>query len=172
MNNMNQDELFYNFKTAPPVWDIDFEERMNGKEIYPVKGFLIPSTVITIIIDRMRGLLLTANCLEKAVVVSNVLQEYYKCKINIVFGSICITWKGTQYGHLFNPPLEFHAWNTIETKNKQYSESYIIDFSLPGVIIRGKKFKDEQGTFLIGLKPIILNGICPDFIQYKEERKL
>jgi len=169
---MIQEELFRNFTTAPPVWDIDFEERMTGKEQYSTVGFILGSEDIKIILQRFKGLLLTANCLEKAVIVRNVLSEFYKHEVNIILGSICITWNNTQYGYLYNPPLEFHAWNTIEYINRQYKENYIFDFALPGVIIRGQKMKDEKGFFLEGLQPRILNGICPDYIHYKEERRI
>jgi hypothetical protein len=163
MNNMNKQ-----FKNAIPIFDIDLQKKMTGREKYPILGNTIPHQDIKNILCQFEGLLLTANCLEKAKIVKQYLKTIWGYHVIIISGSICITWCDTQYGYHFNPPLEFHAWNYVEIKDS----IYILDLSLPGVIIRGKKFKDEKGNFLEGLPEFILNGRQPEFIQYQSEEIL
>ena len=62
------------------------------------------------------------------------------------------------YGFDYNPPNELHAWLDVD--------GYVLDLSLPGVILRGLNLADEQGPFLKGREPAILFGPPPDWILY------
>lgn len=54
-----------------------------------------------------------------------------------------------------------HVW--LERSNSQ-----IIDYAMPGVILRGLQERDEVGPFLVGREPVIIIDECPDWIIYRK----
>jgi len=58
--------------------------------------------------------------------------------------------------------MEFHAWLTL-----RHIPKVIIDFSLPGLIIRGLKTGDANGPFLVNREPSILASEPPPWAIYQ-----
>lgn len=156
------------------VQDIKIEETLKGDEAYEVYALselsLLSKEDVAHLIYDMRGLLVGASCLEKAVFVCQHLQRAKKTNHVIQMGSVLVTWPDqfggcTQYGHSFNPPFEFHAWVKVHGGWKRG----IIDVAMPGLILRGQEFSDAQGPFLQGMIPKIIAGLIPPWVLYKKE---
>jgi hypothetical protein len=64
----------------------------------------------------------------------------------------------SNYGYMFKPPFEFHAW--LQTPQG------IIDVALPGAIEKGLTTFDDVGPYLIGREPFILAGPPLDWMEY------
>jgi len=139
----------------------DLHITMSGKENYPVTGDMISVDQIREIISKFKGLPLYAGCFEKA----KIAQEFIP-GADIIVGAMRILSKDrlSMYGYDFKPPLESHSWLMVQNK--------IIDFALPGTILRGLKERDEIGPFLIGREPIIIIGTVPDWVFYKPVHKI
>lgn len=144
-------------------------ERMTGKEKYPILGQLLLVSEAEVLMSRCAGLHTSADCLEKA---SVVIQNQHllslipkESKLRLCLGAIRVlsTDGMSAYGHAFVPPNELHAW--VEVDNM------IMDISLPGVIIRGMNCRDQIGIVLTGRFPLILAGKVPDWIWYKAARR-
>lgn len=101
------------------------------------------------------------DCIKKAQVVAAYLNVHY-----ITLGSLMVesTERNVAYGYHYNPPLELHAWVTINNK--------IIDFALAGTIEKGLSTRDDVGYFLKDRKPIILAGTPPPWAKYKSQQEI
>lgn len=145
------------------------EDLIEGTEKYPIIGNLLSEKEAEYFITLCIGLQTSANCYEKAMLVFknqhllSVISE--KNKVRLCLGAIRVwsTDGRSAYGHDFNPPHELHAWIEVDDK--------IIDISLPGVIIRGINYRDQEGPVLIGRTPFILAGKVPKWIHYKTAEK-
>ncbi|MFA5355736.1 MAG: hypothetical protein WC302_03360 [Candidatus Paceibacterota bacterium] len=141
---------------------------MTGNESYPIIGDILPDgkqarlLVCKVIFPLFANgkFLLTGSCLDKAMVAIDFIPK--KLNPKIVGGKLTLVSgdKKSSYGFGWNPPLEFHAW--IEC------DKGIIDFSLPGVILKGSTMSDDQGPFLIGREPVILAGEPEDWMIYEK----
>jgi hypothetical protein len=147
----------------------DNEERLTGNEVYPVIGKpiegirdLIPDEKISTLLREMAGLTKHWDCLPKA----------KKCVEGLGFGVVVVgsllVVSGdlkSEYGYLFNPPYEFHAWVVLSrpVKGKPHQ---IMDLGLPGVIDKGLNTSDEVGPFLVDREPSILIGAPPEWCKY------
>ena len=136
------------------VYDAEFDIRMKGDEKYPLIGNQSEISVVNSMIAECKGLPLYAGCLEKAI----IAQRYFGGTIFVGAMKVVSADGNSTYGFDFNPPTELHAWVSIEKG--------IIDLSLPGVIMRGMKLRDEIGPFLVGRDPSILFGIPPEWLIY------
>lgn len=141
--------------------DWDPEEKMTGEESYPVIGSLLSKRKFDDICrDCFMGLYAYADCVDKNVRGREALIEIPTV---LAIGAIRV-WdkfgKGC-YGFDYNPPYEIHSWLVP----KKYPRA-VIDFSLPGVILRALKFVDEEGPIVEGRKPTYLAGPPPQWIQY------
>ena len=146
----------------------DFEQggKMTGEEWYPMIGGMFDivegNFLVKEIIKKFKGLPLMGGCIEK----NRIVNKYAYYTIQVVGAVEIISADGmSTYGHEFNPPFEQHSWLVDE-------EHRIIDFALPGLILRGMKEKDDIGPFLVGRDPVILAGLCPDWIKYRPKRKV
>ena len=137
----------------------DFDALMTGEETYPIIGDQVSEEIANQIIQKFSGLPLYAGCLEKAQIVSRALGGA------TVIGALTLYNKrrDAAYKYLFNPPYEFHAWT-------EKPGSVIIDFGLPGTVLRGLALKDEQGAFLEGRDPVILAGRPEIWMVYKPKQ--
>lgn len=140
--------------TERVVNDADFSVLMTGEERYPTIGFDLYAITVDLILAEFAGLPLYAGCYEKAMIAA----KYFSG--TVVFGAMRVLSDDymSAYGFDYNPPTELHAWIRLH--------NMIIDFSLPGVILRGMKLSDEQGPFLKGREPAILMGPPPDWLLY------
>ena len=145
--------------------DAEFDVLMTGEEDYPC--LVTPNStgwgrivgLSKIIQEQFKGIPMYAGCLEKAKIVQGYIGG------TILTGAMRVASEGplnfslSFYGFDFNPPLECHCWN--------YQYNRVIDFSLPGVILRGSKSEDEYGPFLVGRKPVIHVGCNVDWLLYR-----
>ena len=142
----------------------DFEQGgpMTGDEWYPVVGDIFDLEFVNLIVSdfmrKFKGLPLMGACNRKAQIV-----HAFIAPTAIIAGGIKVWNKdySATYEHTFNPPFEQHWWLQYNQNSK-----LIIDFALPGVILRGLKERDEIGPYLEGRKPVILAGEAPDWIEY------
>jgi hypothetical protein len=141
---------------------------MTGNEWYPIMGDIFSLDVVNLIVSdfmrKFKGLPLMGGCNAKAQIV-----HAFIAPTEIIVGGIKV-WNrnfSATYEHTFNPPLEQHWW-------LQYNQNpnLIIDFALPGVILRGLKEHDEIGPYLEGRDPVILAGEVPDWIEYTPKAKV
>lgn len=150
-----------------PRFDLNRSALMTGEEKYGIFGAAIDPKMAGDIIAKYKGLQLYGQCLEKAIIAIRHLREVnFDGEFIVAMGSMKITWMDntgdvTQYGNDYNPPYEFHAWVVPNQKRE-----LIIDLALPGMILRGQKFRDWKGFYLKGLIPGILAGSVPEFIEY------
>lgn len=135
--------------------DTELGGLMTGEERYPVYS---SNNNVDKILSEFKGLLLFGGCLDKA----RIVQKYYPDTV-LVAGAIRVISNDYQsmYGYDFHPPLEMHVW--LERNSVS-----VIDFALPGVILRGLQEGDEIGPFLVGREPIIIIDNCPDWVIYKK----
>lgn len=132
------------------------EPLLSGTERFDVMGDLLSPNKCEEIIMRCKGLTRHWNCLEKAKIAQRVLHDGV-----VVVGS-CELWSRdmkSKYGHLFNPPFEFHAWLQLPQG--------IIDIALPGVIEKGLTTSDHIGPFLSERIPFILARKPFEWMEYK-----
>ena len=136
----------------------DEDKIMTGCESYPIIGDQISAYDAKPIIKRLKGLNLYWNCLEKALIVSDFIPGSI-----VVIGSLMIyEWtEMSAYGHKYKPPYEFHAW-------VRWKEN-VIDFGLPGVILKGLNTEDIFGPLLKNTVPVILAGEPPSKFMYKSK---
>jgi hypothetical protein len=139
----------------------DREDVLTGSEVYPVAGSFLSLRAVTTILKCLDGLQVQAQCLEKAQIVQRILKHACPCEIKM--GSLYLLSADGQssYGYAFNLPHEFHAWLVPLD-----GPGVIIDFALPGVVIRGSILKDEIGPFLVGRSPVILAGTPLPWMKY------
>lgn len=110
------------------------------------------------IMRNMKGLRRRWSCLEKAILVRRFIGSGV-----VAIGSMLV-WNNERngtYGYFYNPPLEFHAWLELD------HTPFIVDFALPGVIEKGLETKDEYGAILKNIRPVILCGPAPEWLDYK-----
>ena len=131
---------------------------MTGYESYPIIGDQMSAYGSKPIIKQFKGLNLYWNCLEKALIVANFIPGSI-----VVIGSlmICEWTEMSVYGHKYKPPYEFHAW-------VRWKEN-IIDFGLPGVILKGSTTEDIFGPLLKNTVPVILAGEPPSKFIYRSK---
>jgi len=141
------------------VHDAEFDVLMNGDEQYPLIGNKSRVAIVNSMIAECKGLPLYAGCLEKAIIAQKYLGG------TIFIGAMkAISEDGTStYGFDFNPPTELHAWVEVQ--------GLTVDLSLPGVIMRGLKLRDEIGPFLEGRTPSVLFGIPPEWLLYSAKMR-
>lgn len=131
---------------------------LDGTERYPVRGDYrekVPNKYFDLIQEHFKGLTRHWDCIEKATAARSVLGG------TMTVGSLYI-WNSdrqSNYGHAFNPPLEFHAWLS-------FAKNVIIDFALPGVIEAALTARDAQGPLVKNREPFILIGRPPDWCEY------
>lgn len=133
-------------------------EKMTGKERYPVFGNLLIPEQIEQIMSRMEGLNRYWDCIEKARIAKEVVGA------GVIILGECLVWSEdykSSYGFYFNPPFELHAWLQPVWRTR-----VIIDVALPGVIEKGLITSDEIGPCVIGRSPIIIAGKVPDWVTY------
>lgn len=136
---------------------------MTGKEDYeimPHDKTSLDGDLVKQIIEKFRGLPLCSSCEEKSVIVKKMIQHVLP-EFNPTYGGLHV-WSidfRSAYGFNWNPPFEGHAW-------LQDHRGQIIDFSLPGIILRGLETCDEIGPYLINRDPVILAGFPPSWCKY------
>ena len=136
----------------------DMDKVMTGEERYPIFGGFVAESEAIKILTEFKGLNLYWECLPKAELTRIMLGQGKVAIGEIrVFGNNFLS----AYGHNFNPPYEFHAWVEI-------TPDIIIDFALPGLILKGLNTSDEIGPYIVGREPIILAGMKPDWMHYKK----
>lgn len=138
-------------------WDPNI--RMTGDEKYPVIGDYLVKDIFNQVAKQFKGLLVGANCVEKNMIGERAVG--FSCLL--VVGSFRIWTKrmNSAYGFDFNPPYELHSW-LVPKKD----HNIIIDFSLPGIILRALKFKDKQGYVVRKRNPCYLSGPPPEWLWY------
>jgi hypothetical protein len=138
------------------------EEVMTGDERYPVIGSLLKrSKFEEICKSQFKGLYTYADCVDKNHRGREALTEIPTA---LVIGAVRVWDKYGRgcYGFDYNPPQEIHAWLVpIEFPRA------IIDFSLPGLILRALKFEDHEGPIVGGRTPAYLAGPPPKWLQYQ-----
>lgn len=145
--------------------DWDPSNLMTGREKYPLlPGACILQEVVEEISSKFEGLALTSDCLEKNEIVQRELRSKLHFQTIQCLGAIrVISGDGLSlFGFDFNPPIEFHAWLALRNTPK-----VIIDFSLPGLIIRGLGGGDANGPFLVNREPSILASEPPPWVIYQ-----
>lgn len=142
-----------------PRADWDPNNRMTGEEKFPVIGDYLVKDIFSQVAKQFKGLLVEANCVEKNMIGERAVG--FPCLL--VVGSFRIWTKrmNAAYGFDFNPPYELHSWLVPKRDH-----NIIIDFSLPGIIIRALKFKDEKGYLVRKRKPCYLSGRPPEWLWY------
>lgn len=140
----------------------DLDKKMSGSERYQIAGTTVSNEKIQATIEAYKGMSLYWNCLEKAQRAQEILQKGI-----VTLGSLLVWNKKytANYGYLWNPPYEFHAWLNL-------GDERIFDPSLPGVIIAGITTIDKYGSILEGRTPFILNGVPPKYTVYKHKEIL
>jgi len=145
---------------------------MNGGEVYNVYGpqfrdIMDGSTADVAklihsqkkeIIGRLRGLKRRWSCLEKSIIIQNIIGS------GAVAIGKCLVWNNERngtFGYYYNPPNEFHAWVELDTT------PFIVDFALPGVIEAGLETSDQYGFILKDIEPVILCGPSPEWLVYQ-----
>lgn len=149
--------------------DLEPDVLMTGEEQYPVLGdILIKEIIEKHITPKFRGLQLYGDCLKKSVVMFKYLKEKMHIEhVYVLMGAMYVssvpdpaTGEVSRYGFAMNPPNEFHTWVYLLPSRA------VIDCALPGVIMRGKRMRDERGFFLEGREPVILAGVVPEWLYY------
>lgn len=141
------------------MMDWDETVLMTGKERFPIMGTLLSEEIVEGIVKDFEGLKLYADCADKI----RITQQSIHIGTILTIGAIRI-WdaKGRGcYGFDFNPPFECHYWLSVAGLR-----GAIIDLSLPGVILRALKFKDDEGPIVEGRVPAYLAGHPPQWVQY------
>ena len=138
------------------------EPRMTGNEKYKFIGDprLAPKDIRKKIAKDFKGCFLHWDCIDKAKIVKKYLGG------NVVVGKLIVLSLDlcSSYSFEFNPPYELHAWNVIGQKP--------VDFSLPGVILKGRSMKDKFGRILTGRKPCINLGADVKWLDYRPHEVL
>ena len=144
-------------------FDLDLNKVMDGTERYPIIGDLVSQELADSICSSFSGALLYASCMEK----NSVAKLLVPVPTQLFLGEFLVYSSNMQssFRYAFNPPIEFHAWLLTESKE-------IIDFALPGAILRGMELRDSIGPFVQGREPSILAGKCPDWIKYEAKQKV
>jgi len=146
--------------TALPT-RFDKQEFCTATERYPIMGDLLSLDIINSLLGKFKGLHKYYDCHEKARIVYDYVWGLFS-DISLVYGAFYIdsATNKSQYGFLYNPPFEFHAWIDVS--------GGIIDLSLPGVIENGSKSCDQYGAFLEGREPVVLSGYdIPEWLHYE-----
>jgi hypothetical protein len=142
---------------------------LTGDESYPLVGEnpgdrrdSISGDQIRRIIRAMKGMNKHWDCLPKAQAVREVLGFGV-----VVVGSLFVVSGDhkSEYGYLFNPPFEFHAWVILDDP-RVYWNPRLFDFGLAGVIDKGLNTSDDQGPYLVDREPAILKGVPPEWCRY------
>jgi hypothetical protein len=135
----------------------DDDRIMTGNEKFPVVGNAVTAVEITQVIQACAGLKFNWSCLPKSFKAKEVLGRG-----EIVIGSLFVTSgdEKSEYGFLYNPPLEMHSWLDL-------GDGLIFDIGLAGVIDTGLHSCDAIGPYLIDRKPVILAGVPMKWMRYK-----
>jgi hypothetical protein len=131
--------------------DIQIGVTMRGDEAYKIVGGILTEKDMAIIGQSFKGLQLYGDCLSKNLKAFEYLNR--RGDFFICMGSLEVCYQNTEYGFLFNPPFEFHAFLVSFPRRK-----LVVDVSLPGVILRAQQSGDAQGRWLDGLEPFIMAG--------------
>lgn len=128
---------------------------------YKIFGDAIDHNIILDVMSKLVGLPYHSYCGIITIVTSFILNHKYRIKTDYITGSTIVSCASnkTTYGFEYKPPFEFHAW-------LQFSETGILDVSVPGLIWRGLNTRDEHGAFLENIDEIIINGFPPPYIKY------
>lgn len=141
--------------TETIVADARFDVVMTGEERYPIIGLEKLDFLVAEVLKEFRGLPLYAGCLEKA----TLAQQQFGGTIHLGMMRVTSGDGKSAYGFNYNPPTELHCW-------VEYGP-LVIDLSLPGVIMRGLKLRDEVGPFLVDRTPSVLLGPPPSWLYYR-----
>ncbi len=135
----------------------DMDKIMTGEEKYTIVGDLVTEEEAVKVLGAFKGLNLYWECLPKAEMARIILGRG-----KVTIGEIRVMSEDflSAYGHNYNPPYEFHAWLDVGEG--------IVDFALPGLILKGLNSSDEVGPYITGREPIILAGIRPEWMYYKK----
>lgn len=144
--------------------DWDPNDLMTGEERYPVIGTYLVKDIFKEVTKKFKGLQITSNCVEKNVI--GMAAIGVPCWIALGSFRVWNKKRTSSYGFDFNPPYELHSW--LIPKVDPY---IVIDFSLPGVIIRALKFKDSKGRVVTNRTPSYLAGVPPPWLEYSEIQK-
>ena len=149
------------FTTVMKTSAEDVEAVMTGKERYPVFGKALTLAQVNELLGMCRGLNLYWSCIEKALLV----REYLG--FGVVVGGRCMVVSKdglASYGHYWRPPYELHAW---WQKSFEFGQRrLIIDLALPGLILKGRKVRDDQGPLNLRRKPVVLAGLPKAWMGY------
>lgn len=133
--------------------DLAPEIVMTGEEMYPISGKMLTEWGLAQIYKECKGLQLYGDCLAKNLKAFEFLHDNFGVAPVLCMGALEIGYRETEYGFLYNPPHEFHAFLCFP---KDYGA--IVDVALPGAILRGQRMRDERGYFLCGPYPMVLAG--------------
>jgi len=144
---------------------IDTSFVLTGKECPAIMGNALSEFLLRKAVQSFGGLLGYGHCLHKAAITGIVLgQAGFPCSIQLGQMFVHSSEGNGVYWFDYNPPDEFHAWLICGDQ--------IIDTSLPGAISRGLSLHDDQGPFLVGREPVILNGNPPEWLEYHTKKVL
>lgn len=135
---------------------------MTGHEKYEVVGDLVSRKMSDSIIERFAGKKMYADCIEKNVIAAKMLPF----PTIMMLGSLYVfdpNGGNGSYGFEFNPPFELHAW----LKPVARAGVAVLDFALPGVILRALKAEDEEGHIVSGIEPFVMAGQPPSYLMYR-----
>lgn len=140
--------------------DYDPSILIMADEEYPVIGDLFSEKQMNDFYHKMIDFHREAQCLEKSRLLQALLLPITTL---LLMGEIEVFDADgrSSFAHYFNLPYEFHAWL------EPIGAGAIIDISLPGVIMRGRKFEDDEGFILQNREPVFLAGPPPSWIVYR-----
>lgn len=147
------------------------EPILTGDERYPVLGNLVDPAIFDKIQSAFGGLTCHWDCNNKTEIAFNILAAEKNLKVDfqlvqVIGGVKAVSADGlSAYGYEFHPPIEFHCFIACWNLKKKVNHG-IIDVALPGVIEKGMTSSDDQGPFIVGREPVILNGNPPDWLIY------
>ena len=137
------------------------DERLTGKEDYPIVGEAVPKDVVGEILQAYKGLRTCWDCIDKARIAERIIGR----GIVVMGGSMVVSVDmASSYGYYFNPPYEFHVWLSL-------GNGSIFDAALPGMILKGANTHDHIGPCLVGRDPVVLAGTPAKWMLYKEVKK-